>query len=329
MKVLTTIDVKRALPMKDCIDAMKRGFIAVSNGKAEVPLRTRVPIPSRNAVSIFMPAYVEDDAGEALAIKIVSLFPGNPEIGKAFIQAAVLVLDPRTGTPIALIDGSSLTAIRTGAGSGAATELMSRKDCRIAAIFGAGAQGRTQLEAICTVRTIEQAWIYDPDPERAKAFLADMSGISPVPSDLRIADSPDQAVSNADIICCATTSSKPIFSDASLKPGVHINAIGSYTPEMQEVPSETIARALVVVDSISATLAETGDLIRPINEGVFTQEHIYAELGEIAQGNKPGRKNAAQITYFKSVGIAVQDVLAAQLALSNSEKMQIGETINF
>lgn len=329
MKILTAENVIKALPMKECIEAMKRGYAALASGKADVPLRTRIQIPSQNAVSIFMPAYVQDPNGNALTVKIVSLFPNNPSIGLAFIQAAVLVLDSTTGKPIALLDGNSLTAIRTGAGSGAATDLLAREDCSVAAIFGAGAQGRTQLEAICTVRSIEQVWLYEPDPVKAELFRSEMSGRSPVPNDLRIAKSPDQAVSNADIVCCATTSTFPIFSDDSIKPGVHINAIGSYTPEMQEVPGATISRALVVVDSRSASLAETGDLIQPIQEGLFTENHIYAELGEIVLGNKPGRSNANQITYFKSVGLAVQDAMAAQLALSNSELMNIGKTFPF
>jgi ornithine cyclodeaminase/alanine dehydrogenase-like protein (mu-crystallin family) len=329
MKILTANDVKKALPMKDCIEAMKRGYIALVNGNAEVPLRTRLPIPSQNAISIFMPAYVQDKTGNALAVKIVSLYPNNPDLGLPFIQAVVVVLDPDTGKPVALLEGSSLTAIRTGAASGAATDLLSREDSRVAAIFGAGVQGRTQLEAICTVRDIEQVWLYDTDSARVKSFIEEMSGRSPIPTDLRIAESPFQAVSNADVVCCATTATSPVFLDTSLKAGVHINAIGSYTPEMQEIPSATIARALVVVDSRSATLAETGDLLRPIHEGLIDQDHIYAELGEIAQGSKLGRANAGQITYFKSVGLAVQDAMAAQLALQNSEKMCLGQTVPF
>jgi ornithine cyclodeaminase len=156
-----------------------------------------------------------------------------------------------------------------------------------------------------------------------------MAGRSPIPTDLRIAENPFQASSAADIICCATTSNSPVFLDEYLKPGVHINAIGSYTPEMQEIPSATIARALVVVDSRSATLAETGDLLRPLQEGLIDQNHIYAELGEIAQGSKPGRTNKDQITFFKSVGIAVQDAMAAQLALRNSEMLGLGQTVSF
>jgi ornithine cyclodeaminase/alanine dehydrogenase-like protein (mu-crystallin family) len=329
MRILTAIDVKQALPMKDCIEAMKHAYIALVNGNAEVPLRTRLQIVPQDAVSLFMPAYVQDKAGNALAIKIVSLFPGNPDHGLAFIQAAVLVLDPNSGKPVALLEGSSLTAIRTGAGSGAATDLLAKKDSRVAAIFGAGAQGRTQLEAICTVRDIHQVWLYDTDDLRASNFVKEMAGKFPIPLNIRIAENSSQAVSDADIICCATTATSPVFSDDDLKPGVHINAIGSYTPEMQEIPSRTIARALVIVDSRSATLAETGDLLRPIQEGLITQDHIYSEIGEIALGSKPGRTNSDQITYFKSVGLAVQDAMAAQLVLSNSEKYNLGQIVNF
>jgi len=329
MKILTKEDVVRALPMKECIEVMKRGYIALVNGKAEVPLRTRLQIPTQNAVCLFMPAYVREDSGNALTVKIVSLFPGNPDIGLPFIQAAVLVLNPITGVPIALLEGSSLTAIRTGAGSGAATDLLAREDCQIAAIFGAGAQAKTQLEAICTVRSIEQVWLYDTDPKKAISFVSDMRGKSPIPNDIRIAKNADQAISNADIICCATTANSPIFNDSFLKPGVHINAIGSYKPDMQEVPSATIARALVVVDSRSATLSETGDLIKPIHEGLFSEYQIHAELGEIAQGSKSGRTNSTQITYFKSVGLAVQDAMAAQLTLENSNLMNLGLTVPF
>lgn len=329
MKILTAENVVKALPMLECIEAMKLGYAALTSGNADVPLRISIQIPSQNAVSIFMPAFVRDINGNTLAVKIVSLFPDNPKSGLSLIQAAVMVLDSLTGKPIALLEGNSLTAIRTGAGSGAATDLLSRKDSRIGAIFGAGAQGKTQLEAICAVRSLEKVWLYDPDSDRARNFLSEMTGKSQIPADLLLADNPDQAVENADIICCATTSKSPIFNDASLKQGVHINAIGSYLPEMQEVPGETIARAKVVVDSRSASLAETGDLIQPIKEGLITEKHVYAELGEIILGIRPGRQNIHEITYFKSVGLAVQDAMAAQLALLKAETQMIGQTVPF
>jgi alanine dehydrogenase len=331
MLILTAAEVQKALPMKDAIEAMKRAYASLSDGKAEVPLRTRLSVPPQDAVSLFMPAYVQTESGDALAVKVVSLFPKNPERERslAFIQAAVLVLDAETGRTTALLEGSSLTAIRTGAGSGAAIDVLARSDSKVVAVFGAGAQGRTQLEAACSVRKIEKAWVFDPSIDRAEYFASEMAGKGPLPKDLRVAESSEQAVSEADIICTATTSTTPVFADADLKPGTHVSAIGSYTPEMQEVPAETVARALVVVDSRSATLAETGDLLRPMQDGLFGEEHIYAELGEILLGRKPGRKSPDQITYFKSVGVAVQDAMAAQLALQNAWSQRLGVEVNF
>jgi ornithine cyclodeaminase len=171
--------------------------------------------------------------------------------------------------------------------------------------------------------------VYDPDLEKAKAFAKEMAGQGPIPRDLRPASPSQEAIADADIICTATTSTTPVFEDRDLKPGVHISAIGSYTPEMQEVPAETIKRAKVIVDSRPAVLAETGDLIKPMQEGLITQAHIFAELGEIVLGRKPGRESEKEITYFKSVGIAVQDAMAAQLALKNAREKGLGQEIPF
>lgn len=329
MLILNADEVRQALPMKETIEAMKRAYASLSAGRAAAPLRTRLPIPPHEGLSLFMPAYVQTETAEALAVKIVSLFPENPKRGLAYIQAAVLVLEAETGRAIALLEGASLTAIRTGAGSGAAIDLLARADSRTAAIFGAGAQGRTQLEAACTVRQIETVWVYDSNAEQARKFAVEMAGRGPMPKDVRVAENPAQALKGADIVCTATTSSTPVFADADLKRGAHVSAIGSYTPEMQEIPAETVARARVVVDSRSATLAETGDLVKPIRAGLFTEKHIYAELGEIVLGQKGGRQSDEEITYFKSVGIAVQDAMAAQLALKNAQEKGLGQSVTF
>jgi ornithine cyclodeaminase len=228
-----------------------------------------------------------------------------------------------------MLEGSALTAIRTGAASGAATDLLARPDSQVVAIFGAGVQGRTQMEAVCSVRRIQTAWVFDPDMERAAAFVNSMAGQAPIPSDLRIAENPAQAVADADIICTATTSINPVFLNKNLKAGVHINAVGAYTPHMQEIPPETVARARLIVDSRSACLNEAGDLIQPIQQGFFTESHIHAELGEIVNAQRPGRTSRAQVTLFKSVGLAVQDAAAARLALQNARTMSLGQTIDW
>lgn len=329
MLILNSYDVRRALPMNEAIEGMKNAYASLSAGTAVVPLRTRLAIPDREALSLFMPAFVISQDGEALAIKAVSLFPGNPARGLAYIQAAVLLFDPETGRALALLEGSSLTAIRTGAASGAAIDLLARQDSKVVAIFGAGAQGRTQLEAACTARSIETVFIFDPDPAKAETFSEEMKGKGSIPRDIHVAQSSGDAIEGADIICTATTSSKPVFEDAHVKAGTHISAVGSYTPDMQEVPAETLRRAKIFVDSRSASLEEAGDLIQPIRAGLFDSSHIRGELGEVISGKIAGRGSQDEITYFKSVGIAVQDAMAAQVALSNARRMNIGTEVDF
>lgn len=329
MLILNADEIRKVLPMKDAIEAMRQAYTSLSDGKAEVPLRSRLPVPPYDGLTLFMPAFVNDKKSQALAVKVVSIFPHNSQRNLPLIFATVLVLEADTGKPVALLEGGSLTAIRTGAGSGLAIDLLARPESRVVAIFGAGAQGRTQLEAACTVRKIEQAWVYDSDHKRAEAFVSDLAGVGVIPRDVRIAATSEEAIHAADIICTATTSTSPIFEDAKLKPGVHISAIGSYTPDMQEIPSETVGRAHVVVDSLSATLAETGDLVIPIRSGLIKIEDINTELGEILLGRKPGRNSSDEITLFKSVGIAVQDAMAAQVALENAQKLGLGQTINW
>ena len=329
MLILTADDVRKALPMNEAIRAMKEAYAALSRETAIVPLRTRLPIPNSEALSLFMPAFVNSQDGDALAIKVVSLFPTNPARGLAYIQAAVLVFDTETGRAIALLEGSSLTAIRTGAAGGAAIDLLARKDSKVAAIFGAGAQAGTQLEAACTARPIDTVFIYARNFEKAQALAEEMKGKGIVPQDIRVAQSSKEAIEHADIICTATTSSTPVFEDKDVRPGTHISAVGSYTEDMQEVPAETLQRAKIFVDSRSASMEEAGDLIQPIRAGIFDETHISGELGEVVLGRLPGRVTAEEITYFKSVGIAVQDALAAQVALTNARKMKIGTEVNF
>ncbi len=329
MLILSSEDIRKALPMLEVIEAMKQAYASLSSGKADVPLRTRLYIPPQDGITLFMPAYVQTDDNEALAVKVVSIFPKNPGKGFPLITAAVLAIEPQTGRAIALMEGGAITAIRTGAGSGAAIDILARHDSHVVAIFGAGAQGRTQLEAACTVRKIERVWIFDSDTKRAEMLAEEMAGQGPIPVDIRIAASGREAALEADIICTATTATSPVFSDEDVRPGTHISAIGSYRPDMQEVPAETILRAKVVLDSRLAVLSESGDLLKPIESGLFTEAHVFAELGDIVLGKKPGRESFEEITYFKSVGVAVQDAMAAQLALKNARIMSLGQEIPF
>ena len=321
LRILTAVDVAKALPMVEAIAGMKRAYAALSGGEAVMPLRGRLEMAA--GMTLLMPAYLPDD--EALAVKVVSVFPDNAAQGQTAVSALVLALDPHTGHPLALLNGEALTAIRTGAGAGAATDLLARQDATVVAIIGSGVQARTQLTAVCAVRSIQRAIVYSRTIAHAEQFAHEMGAELGLP--ITVAATADEAVAQADIVCTATTSPTPVFDGHVLKSGAHVNAVGSYTPQMQEVDGVTIARARVVVDSKTAVLAETGDLIIPIRNGVITPSHIYAELGDIVRGEKAGRKTANEITYFKSVGVAVQDAIAAAIALRNSEAMGLGTMV--
>ena len=325
LRLLSKADVQRAVPMREAIEIVKGAFAQLSAGKAVVPVRTQLPVDRHEGVAIFMPAYLSES--DDLAIKIVSVFPRNLDKGLPTIYALVVVVEASTGRPLAAMDGTYLTALRTGAASGAATNLLARQNARVAAIFGAGTQGRTQLLGVCEVRDIKRVWVYDVNLEAAGRYIQEMKGQGRVPDELRVASSPAQAVREADVICAATTTKAPLFADADLKAGVHINGIGSFTPEMQEIPEETVRRAKVVVGSREGCLAEAGDLIIPLRKGLISKDHIHAELGEIVAGAKPGRESGEEITFFKSVGNAVQDVSVARRVLREAERMGLGTEV--
>jgi len=326
LRILDAGEVRQALPMSQAIAGMKEAYQHLSTGRVTVPLRSHIDIPAHEGTTLIMPAYLEERGD--LAVKIVSVFPGNVKRQEPAINALVLVLDDATGRPVALLEGSALTAIRTGAASGAATDVLARRDAKIAAIFGSGVQARTQLEAICTVRAIQSVRVFSNDRDQANQFAASMAGVGPVPEKVEVVDSPTAAVVGADIICTATTSTSPVFNGWDLEPGVHINAIGSFKPDMQEVDAETIVRSLVVVDSVKAVMEEAGDLLIPLAAGQISDDHIYAELGQILNGEKPGRTQPKQTTYFKSVGIAVQDAVAGRIALQNALSQNLGSLIS-
>lgn len=326
IRILTASDIRQALPMTEAVEAMKVAYAQFSAGRVDAPLRTRVAAPQSEGVTLFMPASLFDSGD--LAVKAVSVFPHNPEIGLPTIHALVIALSAETGAPRAVLEGACLTAIRTGAASGAATDLLAPPDARTAAIFGSGAQARTQLEAVCTVRPIERAWVYSLDADGALAMVEELRGHGRIPENLWVADSPAEALAEAQIVCTATTSARPVFAFRELARGAHVNAVGSYTPTMQEIDADTIAHALVVVDSREAVLAESGDLIIPLGQGLIEAGHIHAELGEIVTGSKPGRASPGQLTLFKSVGLAVQDAVAAGRTLARAEQLRLGQLVD-
>lgn len=306
---LNAHEIEALLTMEDAIAAVEEGFRQLALGNVLLPQRLRVSLALYGGWGAAMPAYVGGTI-DGLGLKLVTLYANNPDRhGLAAIQATLLLLDPRTGQLLAVMDAAELTALRTGAASGVATRYLARADATTAAIFGAGVQGRAQLAAICAVRPIRQAWVLDRRPEAAAAFAVEMS--SRLGLKVEPAQDVQAAVAAADVIVTATTSHEPLFDGRWLRPGVHINGVGSHSPAARELDTVTIQRAKVVADQTSACLAETGDLILPIREGALTETHVHAQLGEIIAGLRPGRTADDEITLFKSVGLAIQDVAAA------------------
>jgi ornithine cyclodeaminase len=320
MRVLSAEDVRQAVPMPAAIDAVARAFAQIATGQAHVPLRTPIGQEQHDSYTFFMPALLAESGG--LGLKVVSVFPHNAERHSLpTIHALVVVIDAATGQPMAAMDGRYLTALRTGAASGAATRALAREDARVLALFGAGAQAPHQVSAVCAVRPIEQVLVVNRSIERAEHLIATLhaAGLAAV---VRTA-SPAEALRAADVICCATSARTPVFDDGDLRPGTHINGVGSFTPAMAEVPVATVARARIVVDQRAAAWAEAGDLVAAREAGVLTDDRV-TELGAVIAGVAPGRLSADEITFFKSVGNAAQDIAVAQIALAEAQRMGLG-----
>lgn len=327
MLALSRSELRRLVTMREAVELMKTAFAELSEGRAEAPLRSGVDVGSAGAVMLTMPGFVP--AASALGVKIVSFFPENQALQLPVIHAVVALVDHVTGAPLAIMDGGYITALRTGAVSGAATDLLARPDAKTLVVIGAGVQGVTQAAAVCAVRPIERIIAVDPRQEALERYVEALRREWPeIGSKVETTTDANAAVAQADVICTATTSRTPVFDDLRLRPGVHINAVGAFTPEMQEIPVETVVRATVVVDHVETALAEAGDLIKPLNAGVVDRSHLERELGQVAAGTAPGRRSREEITFFKSVGNAVQDVVVARRAVDRANEQGVGTMLD-
>jgi len=325
MLALSGDDVRELVPMTTAVELMKQVFAELSSGRAASPLRTPIDVPEESAVALFMPAYVPSEQG--LGLKIVSVFPNNRDREKPMIHALVALISAETGEALAILDGTYLTALRTGAVSGAATDLLARADSRVVTCIGAGAQGVTQAWAVASVRPVETIYVADVNSDAVQSFAKRLGALAPeLAAKVQVVTNLDDALAESDVVCTATTSKTPVFNDAALKSGAHINAIGAFTPQMQEIPVETVKRAKIVVDAVDAVLAEAGDLINPINRGEIDREKVSLELGQIASG-RSGRTDDTEITLFKSVGNAVQDIIVARFAVKEAERQGRGQRV--
>jgi ornithine cyclodeaminase len=315
MLILTAADVRAAVSMKTAIQAVREGFIALSTGKATVPVRTAMPVDGNTTLT--MPAYIH--GSPVSAVKIISVYGSNPARGLPVVIGSVLALDAATGQPLALMDGPSLTALRTGAGGGLAADLLASPTASTLGVIGAGVQARTQVEAVLAVRPIRRIRVYSP--RSAEAFATELRTHYP---ELDIAAAPTRgaALDGAAIVVAATTSAAPVVFLRDLMPGAHVTGVGSYRPDMQEIAADVVAHARVVVDHRESIWHEAGDLIIPRDAGLLSD--VHAEIGEVAAGLKPGRERADEITFFKSVGNAVQDAAVARCVVEGAAALGLG-----
>lgn len=308
IKLLGSDDIRSVVSMNEAIDVMEIAFASYSSGKSQVPHRFVSGIPDAGMDLFLKPAY--DKLLGRIAVKILTQKTGGAPGDIPSILGVVLLIDMKTGAILSMIDGTYLTALRTGAAGGIATKLLARENAETVAIFGCGTQGRTQLEAICNIRPIKEVFLYDLNIKAAKKLKSEMEKIMDI---LIHAEEDLQNLKNAEIICTATDSKKPLFTRNDISKGAHINAIGSYKPDMQEIDPQIFKEGIIFTDSTDSVLKESGDLIKPIKDGFITEKIIKGEIGDVVNTVVEGRSSADEITVFKSVGLGVQDLFIADL----------------
>jgi ornithine cyclodeaminase len=324
--VLSRDEVGRLLDLDELIDALADAMVDLSAGRASVPDRIAAFVPERDGLLGAMPAYVP--ALGALVSKLVSVFPRNADTAIPTHQAVIGVFDSETGSPLALLDGTEITAVRTGACSALSARLLARDQASVLAIVGTGVQARSHARALMHVRPINEVLIAGRDRGKAEVLAAELRdelGVS-----ARAVDSYQEAIEQADVVCATTHSLEPVVQRGWLSPGTHVTSVG-YNPAGRELDDLTVVDALVCVESRRAVLAPppagSNDLIEPIRVGLITPDHVHAELGELVSGAKPGRTSDEQLTLYKSVGVAVQDAAAASLVLARARELGVGREI--
>jgi ornithine cyclodeaminase len=324
--LLSRSEVEELLDLDELIDALAGAMADLSAGRASVPDRVGALVAERDGLLAAMPGYTP--SAEALASKLVTLYPRNAGTTLPTHQAVIVVFDPDNGRPAALLDGTAITALRTGAGSALATRLLAREDAATIAILGTGVQARSHARAVTRARTFEELRVAGRAPAKAEALAEELAGELDLP--VRAAASWEEACDGADVVCATTHALEPVVRRAWLSPGVHVTSVG-YNPQGREVDDQTVVDALVVVESRAAALAPfpsgSNDLLQPVEQGLIGAEHVHAEIGELVEGSKPGRSSTEQITLYKSVGVAVQDGAAAALVLRAARERGAGREV--
>lgn len=326
--ILREEDILKAVDIKDIIEADKEALKNYSDGGSDIPLRTVIDVDKdSSSTAIFMPGYIKDK--NALGMKIIDIYPDNIEKGLVTSPSTMILIDKDNGFVKAILDGTILTRLRTGAVSGAATEVLANEDARSFLLIGTGGQAGTQLEAVLAVRDIEEAYVFDVNYERAEAFAKEMNEkLKCYGAKILAIKELDEVLGDVDIITTVTTSKKPVFDGNKVKKGVHVNSVGSYTPDMQETPPELLVRAgKIFTDTNEGVIEEAGDVIIPMKEGKISKEKVAHELGDLLLGREVGRESKEEITWFKTVGFAGLDLVAGEKIYQLAKEKGIGTKI--
>lgn len=307
MEQMDKRQVLRRLSMAGCIGLMRTVLQDDAEGKSRQYPRTVTPLPGNNLLG-FMPAYL--GTGDYFGAKVITVFPGNHQAGLPSHQGSVLLFDAEHGALRFMADGDAITQIRTGAVSAVATDLLARPDAKRLALLGAGAQGRSHLEAMALVRRLTEVTVWDVRPENARRFAAEMAEKAGCP--IRACSCAEEAVRDADIICTLTPSPTPVLESSWVKPGAHINAVGACSATARELSSDLVARCLLYGDSIESVEKESGDYLIPLSEGVIQKGHLRGTIGQLLCGEITGRTSAQDVTLFDALGLAIEDVACAK-----------------
>lgn len=318
--LLRETDVRLVLDFKEAINAVEKCFKEYAEAKVWLPKRLSLNLENFEGWFSVMPTYLPKN--NILAVKLVSSYPKNVFKGKPNISAILAYIEDSTGIPLALMEASHLTMVRTAATSAVATKHLAREESSVLGVFGSGIQARGHVEALATIKNLNLVKVYSPNPKHRENFsttLKDKLGLNITP-----VEKPEDAVKGVDVVVTATTSKNPVFSGEWVDVGVHVNSIGAHTPDARELDDVTIKKAKIVVDCMDAALNETGDLVIPIKKGIINVNSIHAELGEVVSGLKPGREAAEEVTLFKSVGLAIEDAAVAKIVYEKAKKHGLG-----
>jgi ornithine cyclodeaminase/alanine dehydrogenase-like protein (mu-crystallin family) len=323
--VLSWEDVTKLLPMKDCLGIMRETLKALARGDAVLPLRRYVQQPDKRGTIGVMPAFLGDP--QLLGAKIISVFPGNRDTRFESHQGAVILFETQNGRLLAMVDASSITAIRTAAVSGVATDVLANRDAESLAILGSGTQASTHLSSMLLVRPVRSVKVWSRDFDHAKRFASSHSDLEEVR--VEAVRTAEEALKDSSLVCTTTAAKSPVLEGAWLSPGAHVNAVGASVPPFRELDTEAVRKSRLFVDRRESALNESDDILIPIREGIITDEHILGELGEVLLGRVAGRRNAEEITLFKSMGIAVEDIAAAHHVYARALQERLGTQVEF